>query len=124
MKMPKKTTLRNKADKMLQGYIRDKHKGELCWHCGNNYITVGHHFIYKSQSLSCRYYLPNLIPLCRDCHLYAHRWQNLFGAKIRGKMGENWFNELEAVRLEPEKFTLDWIQTKYKVLQELTSAKE
>ena len=115
----KKSTLRNKADRLLQEYIRIKYKGELCWHCGDKYVTVGHHFVYKAQSLSCRYYLPNIIPLCRDCHLYAHRWQNIFAAKIRGKLGEDWFDELEAKRIARVKFTSGWINTEYQILKQL-----
>lgn len=117
MRKPKKSTLRNKADAILQKYIREKHKGEFCWLCGEKYVTVGHHFVYKSQSLSCRYYLPNLIPLCRDCHRFAHTWQNLFASRMTVKLGEDWHNELEAVRLNKEKFTLDWIKTKLAVLE-------
>jgi hypothetical protein len=66
--------------------------------------------------------MPNIIPLCRDCHLYAHRWQNIFAAKIRGKLGEDWFNELEAVRLEKVKFTREWINTEYQTLTTLENA--
>jgi 5-methylcytosine-specific restriction endonuclease McrA len=118
MKTPKEK-LRNKADAILQEYIRTKHKGELCWHCGDKYVTVGHHYIYKSQSLSCRYYIPNLIPLCRDCHLFAHRWQNLFNTKLALKMGQEWFDDIEARRFEKAKFTKEWIETELKILKEL-----
>jgi len=123
MKKLSKTTLRNKADKLLQEYIREKHKGELCWICGERSIVCGHHFIYKSQSLATRYYLPNLIPICRDCHLYAHRWQNLFNAKLSQKLGKEWLDDIEAIRGEGVKFTLEWIQTQYNILRELKEEK-
>ena len=115
----KKSTIRNKADKLLQEYIRTKHGRELCWHCGHRYVTVGHHFVYKAQSLSCRYYLPNIIPLCQECHLYAHRWQNLFNAKLTLKMGQEWFDDVEARRFEKVKFTLGWVEMEYNILKEL-----
>jgi len=114
-----KSTIRKKADKLLQDYIRAKHKGELCWVCGEKPIVCGHHFIYQSQSLSCRYYLPNLIPICRDCHLYAHRWQNLFSAKMTAKLGEAWLNDIEEQRKNGAKFTSEWIQIQYQILQDL-----
>jgi 5-methylcytosine-specific restriction endonuclease McrA len=119
MRKPTKSSLRNKADALLQKYIREKHNGELCWRCGEKYVTVGHHFIYKAQSNSCRYYLPNIIPLCRDCHRYAHTWQNLFAKQMALKLGQSWSDDIDAVAKQKEKFTLDWIQTKLEILETL-----
>jgi len=115
----KKTTLRNKADALLQKYIKTTHK-ELCWFCGERPIFCGHHFVYKSQSNSCRYYLPNIIPVCKECHRYAHTWQNLFNAKITLKLGQEWFDDVEDNRKNGAKFTSEWINTQYKILQELS----
>lgn len=119
--MKSKKSIRNKADRLLQEYMREVHRGELCELCGEKLVTVGHHFIYCSQSLALRYELENIIPLCRDCHLYAHRWQNLFAAKITAKRGEAWLKNLEELKREGLgiKFTKEWIESKLKVLESL-----
>jgi len=119
-----KLNLRNKADRLLQEYIKNKHKGELCWFCGERPIWCGHHFIYKSQSLSCRFYIPNIIPVCKECHRYAHTWQNLFNAKISIKIGEGWLKDIEEQRKNGAKFTSEWVQTQYQILQDLNNRRE
>ena len=121
MKTPTKQSIRNKADRVLQEYIRNQHGQELCELCGERNVVVGHHFIYKSQSLALRFELENIIPLCRDCHLYAHRWQNLFAAKITAKRGEEWLRGLEEARKNGQgvKFTKAWAELKLKVLEQL-----
>lgn len=119
-----KITLRNKADGLLQEYIKIAHREELCWFCGERPIFCGHHFIYKSQSNSCRYYISNIIPLCRECHRYAHTWQNLFNAKIVLKLGQEWLDDIEARRKEMTKFTLEWIKMEYDILKLMCKGKE
>ena len=116
-----KQSIRNKADRLLQEYIRREHGTELCELCGERQVSCGHHFIYKSQSLALRYELENIIPLCRDCHLYAHRWQNLFSANITAKRGEDWLCSIERLRREGlgVKFTKEWAELKLKVLEQL-----
>lgn len=109
----------------MQEYIRTAHKGELCELCGEKPGTVGHHIIYKSQSLALRFELENISFLCKDCHLYAHRWQNLFAAKITAKRGEEWLRNLEEDRRHGmgTKFTKEWAEIKLKVLEELLKEK-
>jgi len=117
IKKPNKKTLRNKADRLLQEYIRIKHKGETCYLCGVNPVSVGHHFIYKSQSLALRYVLDNIIPLCNNCHCLIHNQPSRQNARICFKRGEQWFNDLEEVRKSGAKFTKEWIETKLQVLE-------
>jgi len=120
----KKEQIRNKADKLLQEYIRLNHKNELCWYCGERPVSVGHHFVYVSQSTACRYYLPNIIPLCRDCHYYAHNWQNLFSAKITLKLGKEWYNDLMERKQIMIKFNKEWITIQYQILKDLFDEKK
>lgn len=117
----KKSTLRNKADKELQDYIKAKHKGELCWLCGNVPMTVGHHFVYKSQSNACRFYLPNIIPLCQSCHFDIHCHPSMNNGKLTLKLGKEWFDDLEERKHQSQKFTKEWVETNLKILQELHS---
>ena len=115
----KKSTLRNKCDKLLQDYIKAKYKTVCCYLCGSNYATVGHHFVYKSQSNATRYYLPNIIPLCQNCHCLIHAQPSMSNAKITLKMGQEWFNDLEEVKRQGQKFTTEWINNVLLYLQSL-----
>ena len=123
MKKPTKIKLRAKADKLLQDYIKTKYKGVVCCLCGERPITVGHHFIYKSQSNATRYYLPNIIPLCKECHCLIHAQPSMQNAKISLRLGQEWFNDLEETKRQGAKFTKEWIETKLKVLSELKEGK-
>jgi len=114
-----KEKLRRKADKLIQEYIKLINKEVLCLLCGEKVMTVGHHFVYKAQSNATRYYIPNLIPLCRDCHLYAHRWQNVFSAKIVSKLGQEWFDDIEQKRREYIKANIGWYEMNIQILEEL-----
>lgn len=119
---PAKQKIRNQADKALQNYIKAKHQGELCWLCGNRPMTVGHHFVYKSQSNATRYYLPNIIPLCQNCHCLIHSQPSLTNARISLKLGQEWLVDLEEVKRGGQKFTKEWVETELKILQDLTTA--
>lgn len=119
MRKPSKKKLRNKADRMLQDYIKAKYKNELCWLCGNNLCSVGHHFIYKSQSNATRFYIPNIIPLCQNCHCLIHAQPSMQNAKISFKMGEEWYKDLEEAKRQGAKFTKEWITNRYEEMQDL-----
>ena len=119
MRKPSKQQLRRKADELLQEYIRLVNKGVMCLLCGDKVMTVGHHFIYKAQSNATRYYTSNLIPLCRDCHRYAHKWQNLFSAKMTLKLGQEWYDDLEAKRKEFTKANVGWYKLNIQILEEM-----
>lgn len=114
-----KSKLRNKADRLLQEYIRTKHNGELCWICGDELVSVGHHFIYKSQANATRYYLPNIIPLGRNCHCLIHAQPSITNAKVCFKMGKEWFDDLVEVKRRGQKFTKEWVEIECKVLEDL-----
>ena len=119
MRKPSKATLRNKADKLLQDYIKTKHSSELCWLCGNVPMTVGHHFVYKSQANATRFYLPNIIPLCGSCHFDIHCHPSMNNAKITLKMGQAWYDDLEVRKHEGQKFSKEWVEGVLDYLQNL-----
>ena len=114
-----KETLRNKCDKLLQDYIRAKYGKVLCYLCGNRYSEVGHHFVYKSQSNACRFYLPNIIPLCMKCHFDIHCHPSMNDAKITLKMGKEWYDDLEELKHQSQKFNKDWVESNFKLLTAL-----
>lgn len=113
-----KQQLRKKADKALQDYIREKHK-ELCWVCGERPVVCGHHFFPVSNSNATRYYLPNLIPICKKCHFKAHSQPHLVNPVICYKLGVEWFNDLLETKSKGQKFTKEWVETQYNILQQL-----
>ena len=119
MKKQTKERLRTKADKVLQDYIRLKHKNELCWSCGERAVTVGHHFISKANSMALRYYIPNIIPVCAQCHSLVHCQPHLVEPKICYKLGEAWYQDLLETKRQRIKFNRGWITLQLQILQEM-----
>ena len=119
MKKASKEYIRKQADKALQDYIRAKHKDELCWVCGERPITCGHHFYPVSNSNATRYYIPNLIPICKECHSKVHTQPHLVHPTICFKLGQEWEQDLLEVKQRGQKFTKEWVETNLKILQEL-----
>ena len=62
----------DKADKLLQDWMRLKHKGEKCEICGEPF-ELSHHYIAKSQSTKLRFDEENLILVCSKCHFKIHK---------------------------------------------------
>jgi len=118
-----KQKLRLKADKLLQDYIRKAYK-ELCWVCGERAVVCGHHFIPVSNCLATRYYLPNLIPICKECHFKLHIQPHLVEPVICFKMGDIWYEDLMQVKRYGAKFTREWIQIQYDILKDLYEKQE
>ena len=112
-----KAVLRAKADDLLMDYIRAKHKDELCWVCGNKPISCGHHFVPKKNSNALRFYLPNIIPICRDCHSKVHTQPHWVDPILTLKLGEAWFNDLEETNLAGIKYNMEWIKTQLDILE-------
>ena len=117
----KKETIRNRADKLLQSYIRLKFKGVLCYNCGERYVEVGHHFFTKASSNALRYYLPNIIPLCNKCHCLVHAQPHLVNPKICFLMGEAWYNNLLEVKRQGVKANKEWYQFRLEEIESLTN---
>lgn len=114
-----KEKLRAKADKLLMDYIRLKHKDELCWVCCNKPVEVGHHFVSKKNSSALRFYLPNIIPICKSCHYLIHNQPHLVEPKLCFKLGEAWYADLMEVKRQSVKFNLEWAQMQYDGIQYL-----
>ena len=107
---------RNKADKLLQEYIKTKYK--YCLVCGKP-VSCGHHYFPKSNSNALRYYLPNKIPICRDCHCLVHAQPHLINPKIDFKLSSDWYDGLLEVKRTGVKANLDWYKTKCEELEGL-----
>lgn len=106
----KKTTLRNKADKLVQEYIRLKYT--KCLVCDRK-VRVGHHFFTKASSNALRYYEPNIIPLCQECHCLIHAQPHLIQPKICFIMGEEWYQNLLDIKRQGIKANKEWYQAMY-----------
>lgn len=111
---------RNKADRALQDLIRQEYVAELCWVCGDRYVSCGHHFFPCSNSNATRYYLPNIIPICKECHCKVHTQPHLVNPIICFKLGEEWYNDLIEVKRQGVKANLGWYKLNYEILKELT----
>lgn len=110
MKVPKVSTVRNKADALLTPLIKEMHP--RCLLCPfateprSNPTQVAHHHVHKSQSTRLRYEIDNLIPLCNQCHLMLHNNESFWASKIVEIRGLDWFRNLE--RLKNEYVKADW----------------
>lgn len=114
-----KSKLRMKADNLLQDYIRLKYRNEVCWNCGDRPIELGHHFITKRNSNALRYYLQNIIPLCKNCHMLVHSQPHLVEPRICFKMGEEWYKDLMETKRLGIKENIFWYETNIQILKEL-----
>ncbi len=114
----KKALLRNKADKLLQQYIRLKY--DDCLVCGND-INCGHHFITKASSNALRYYLPNIIPICKHCHCLVHSQPHLVEPKICYALGQDWYDDLINVKRAGIKENECWYNINIDTLQSLVT---
>lgn len=92
-KLPSVKTVRNRCDKLLTPIIKKKYP--YCLLCGSE-TQVAHHHIKKSTSSSCRYYMPNLIPLCHHCHLRLHSDELYWCGRVIKIMGMEWLDDLES----------------------------
>ena len=119
MKKLTKKQLRSKADKLLQDLIRAKHKNELCWVCGERSIVCGHHFFPVSNSNATRYYLENLVPICKECHFKVHSQPHLVEPILCFKLGQEWYDNLTEVKRHGVKANLEWYQINFEVLTQL-----
>ena len=94
-KLPKKSTIRNKADDLVTPIAIKLHP--RCELCGAP-STVGHHFIFKSKSSLLRYTVANFIGLCRDCHFKLHHNETECSGAIQAKRGQEWFTEIQKLK--------------------------
>ena len=116
MKKPSWKYYRNKADKLLQEHITTKYR--QCSVCCKP-ISCGHHFITKAASNALRYYLPNIIPICRECHCLVHTQLHLVEPLICFQRGEKWYDDLLREKRTPIKANKEWYMTKCEELEAL-----
>ncbi len=114
IKKPNKKTLRNKADRLLQEWVHKKYA--LCLICKAP-VSCGHHFFTKKSSNALRYYLPNIIPICRDCHCRVHTQPHLVVPKISFMMGSEWYDDLIEVKRLGVKENADWYKNTIEFLK-------
>ncbi len=119
-----KQAIRNKADKLLQEYVRLLYKGILCYGCGEREMTVGHHFVSKKNSMALRFSISNIIPLCQQCHFLVHNQPHLVEPKICFLMGKEWYDELMQEKRQTVKFNLRWITGIYEGLEGMVETLE
>lgn len=118
MKKPKrkdpKKALRKTADKLLQTWVRLQYKG--CLICESSVGLVGHHFFTKASSNALRYYLPNIVPLCKACHCRVHTQPHLIVPKICYIMGQAWYDDLIEIKRAGIKETTEWYKINIETL--------
>jgi hydroxymethylpyrimidine pyrophosphatase-like HAD family hydrolase len=90
--MTKLSTLRKKADKLLQQWGRNTYK--FCLACGKQ-MSCLHHYYPKSTSSALRYDYNNLIPICNGCHFRHHNGDPSIHNTINEKKGDQWLAELK-----------------------------
>ena len=75
-----------------------------CMLCGDK-TQVAHHHFKKEKSLTLRYVLENLIPLCNGCHFKLRFHESYWACKILEIKGMKWFKKLDKmnqVKIKPD----------------------
>ena len=116
-KLPKLSTIRNKADALLTPIV--KAVNPYCLLCKQNKTEVAHHHIHKSQSTRLRYEFKNLINLCNACHFKLHQNESFWASKIIQINGIEWFNRLEQMKNEYVKADVHYYLANYEKLKAL-----
>ena len=71
--------------------------------------------------MNTRFLLDNMLCLCPDCHInFAHKSPILFAEFVRKKLGKDKYELLKEARNQITKYTIDDLQTKLKVLKDLS----
>ena len=116
MRKPSKTTMRRKLDKICSEIVRGRGK---CQRCGKrNNLQTAH--IFGRTYNNTRFDLDNLLCLCPDCHInFAHKQPILFAEFVKRILGEEKYELLKEKHNQITRYTIDDLQTKYEVLQNL-----
>ena len=109
--------LRERADALCTPVAMKLHpKCELL--CGRD-TQVGHHYIRKAKSNALRYYIPNLIGLCNNCHGELHKWnETICSNRIRDIRGEDWWKDIYARKESYCKVDRFFYENGYRTLNE------
>ena len=112
-KLPKISTLRNKADKLYQEAGRKLY--DTCLVCPKPMVCL-HHYYTKGSCSALRYEFDNGIPLCAGCHLKHHTGNPDIQNAINFAMGDEWLKELKIKKREPIKTNREYYN---KVIEDL-----
>ena len=115
MKKPTKKTLRNKLDRLFSLVVRGRGK---CEKCGSKHELQTAHIFSRTYN-STRWDLDNALCLCVSCHFFFHKNPILFGEFVKEFLPENLYEVLKEKRNFISKYTIEDLQIKLKVLQEL-----
>ena len=116
MKKPSRTTLRNKLDKIVSLIVRERGH---CQRCGKRDNLQCCHIFSRIYNAT-RWLLDNLLCLCSACHFFFHKNPILFGEYVRELLGEERYLLLKESRNRITKYTTEDLETKYKVLSEMS----
>jgi len=119
MKKPSKKTLRNKLDRICSELVRKRGKCERC--SKKNSLQAAH--IFSRTYNNTRWGLENILCLCASCHFWAHKNPILFAEFVKKILGGEKYELLKEARNQITKYTLQDLETKYHILQEIKEGK-
>jgi len=116
--MTPKARIRMRADNV---FLRENTK-ECCEVCGSYDVDPAHHFYFKGSTKHLRYYKPNAVTLCGNCHHKLHHGglKLEIEAMIIDVRGDEWFDDLQAKANTKQKsgyLTLEWYKEQYNKLK-------
>ncbi len=109
----------NKLDKLAREKARENY-GKRCIICGNENVNI--HHLEGRRIKSCRWYLPNLVPLCALHHTFgtfsAHQSPLRFYKAMLDLVGQKYLDDVQKQSLKIFKGTyqtvLDYLEGKIK----------
>ena len=111
----KKSTIRNKLDKICSEIVRKRGKCEYC----NSKKTLQCCHIFSRTYNNTRWDLANLLCLCAACHFHFHKNPITFADFVKSYLGNTNYDLLKEKHNQITKYTLDDLLTKYKFLQSI-----
>ena len=97
-------------DRICTKAVRLREKN-ICQNCGKYVTGQNSHcaHIMSRRHMSTRYYLPNLLHLCFQCHRYWHSEVSKFELWVRGLIGDKEYDKLLIMSRETwDKDNLKW----------------
>ena len=117
MKTPKKSTLRNKLDKLCSQIVRARGSCEKCK--SKESLQCCH--IFSRKYNNTRWDLDNLLCLCAKDHFLFHAEPLYFAEWVKLHLGEEKYELLKEKHNQITKYTIEDLQIKLKVLQDIAS---
>jgi 5-methylcytosine-specific restriction endonuclease McrA len=112
----KKSTLKNKLDKLVSLLVRNRGR---CQRCGKTQNLQCCHIFGRTYN-NTRWDLDNLLCLCPNCHInFAHKQPILFAEFVRKILGGEKYETLKEKHNQITKYTTEDLLIKYQVLQDL-----